>query len=138
MGIMTTELRPGQIGVGMPALLHLQEFGSQVWSAFGEPPYLVGTALTGKVYRDVDVRLLLSDKDYAEQGYGHPANTHTNLKWVAMCMAFSALGAKMTGLPIDFQIQQATWAEARYPTEPRSALGLVGLRYGKDGREEKA
>ena len=51
-------------GVGMPAALLLDEFGSQVWSAFGSPPYLVGSALAGKKWRDVDVRLILSDEEY--------------------------------------------------------------------------
>ena len=37
--------------VGMPAALMLHEFGSQVWHAFGEPPYLVGSALRGKQWR---------------------------------------------------------------------------------------
>lgn len=51
------------MGVGMPAYLLLQEFGSQVWHAFGTPPYLVGSALDGKQWRDVDIRLILADAD---------------------------------------------------------------------------
>ena len=42
--------------------------------------------------------------------------------------AFRRIGAtRMTGLPIDFQIQQQTWANATF-FGPRSALGLVALR----------
>lgn len=114
--------------VGMPAALMLQEFGSQVWHAFGTPPYLVGSALHTKQWRDVDVRLILPDDEYAALGLGKPNLPHHNGKWVALCMAFSALGRQMTGLPIDFQIQQQTRANAEYDG-PRSALCVVALRF---------
>lgn len=118
------------VGVGMPQALWLNEFGSQVWSAFGEVPYLVGSALTGKQWRDVDVRLILSDKTYASMKLGSPNDQHRNAKWVALCMAFSLLGKHMTGLPIDFQIQQASHANKLFRC-PRSALGITELRLRK-------
>lgn len=130
----------GRLRVGMPATLWLNEFGSQVWSAFGEIPYLVGSALKNELISgrgkkakpspqpfDVDVRVILSDKEYKRQGYGDPKRCHRNGKWVAMCLAFSELGKRMTGLPIDFQIQQQT--EANKDKSPRSALGIVALRF---------
>ena len=116
-----------KVGVGMPATLWLHEFGSQVWSAFGDCPYLVGSALTGKQWRDVDVRVILSDEVYEAMGLGDPMHPHQNGKWVALCMAFSALGNHMTGLPIDFQIQQSSYAN-EWCQGPRSALGVVPLR----------
>lgn len=116
--------------VGMPASLWLHEFGSQVWSAFGSPPYLVGSALQGeREPHDVDVRVILSDEEYASQGFGDPRDPHRNAKWVALVLAFSALGKAMTGLPIDFQIQQQT--EANKDKGPRSAIGIVALRIAK-------
>jgi len=115
------------VGVGMPATLYLHEFGSQVWNFFGEPPYLVGSALYGKKWRDVDVRLILDDGEYERLGLGKPGLTHLNGKWVSLCLAYSALGKSMTGLPIDFQIQQRTFTNEQY-NEPRSALGVVALR----------
>lgn len=116
------------MGVGMPAALYLDEFGSHVWSAFGHTPYLVGSALTQKHgWRDVDVRLILPDDEYAVL-FGDPKQTHRNPKWVAMVLAFSALGRQMTGLPIDFQIQQQSKANADFDA-PRSAIGMVGLRF---------
>ena len=54
---------PG-FGVGMPAHLYLEQFGSLVWEAFGHPPYLVGSAIMGKQWRDVDVRLILPDDEW--------------------------------------------------------------------------
>lgn len=117
------------MSVGFPACLKLQEFGSHVWSAFGEVPYHVGSSLLEKKdWRDVDVRLLLDDGVYASMGFGDPTDQHQNGKWVALCLAFSALGKEMTGLPIDFQIQQRTWANETFDGL-RSALGLVPLRW---------
>lgn len=120
--------------VGMPASLWLHEFGSQVWAAFGSPPYHVGSSLTGEhLPKDVDVRMILDDEEYEAMGFGDPARPHDNGRWVAMTLAFSALGEKMTGLPIDFQIQQQTYANEHFgkPGHQRSALGLVPLRIRK-------
>lgn len=121
------------VGVGMPHALKLDEFGSQLWSAFDKPAYLVGSALKGKNWRDVDVRMILDDDEYEKMGFGNPRDTHRNAKWVAYVLAFSALGREMTGLPIDFQIQQQTLANEQYPTRgnPRSALGIIELRITK-------
>lgn len=111
----------------MPAFLYLHEFGSQVWAAFGHPPYLVGSALLGnRTPNDIDVRLILPDDQY-EQMFGDPDRTHSNGKWVSMVLAYSALGKAMTGLPIDFQIQSQSKANAENDG-PRSALGLTPLR----------
>lgn len=116
------------MGVGMPAALLLDEFGSQVWSAFGHPPYLVGSALREKSgWRDVDVRLILPDDEWEAMGLGNPEMDHRNGKWNALCLAFSSLGKQMTGLPIDFQIQQQSHANKAFD-EQRSALGMVPLR----------
>jgi hypothetical protein len=116
------------IGVGMPALLYLEQFGSIVWDAFGTPPYLVGSALEGKEWRDVDVRLILPDSDY-ERMFGEPAWVERACgRWAALCMAFSALGCRMTGLPIDFQIQMRTRANDTYRGCRRQALGVVSNR----------
>ena len=119
-------------GVGMPAGLWLNEFGSLVMSAFDEVPYQVGSSIAGagKPWRDVDVRVILDDAVWEAMGLGDPERTHSNGKWVAMCLAFSTLGKAMTGLPIDFQLQQRTQANAKYrgPDDHRSALGFVPLR----------
>lgn len=119
------------MGVGMPASLYLHEFGSQVCFAFGHLPYHVGSSLTSKEWRDVDVRLILPDDEYVALGLGKPNLAHHNGKWVALCMAFSALGRHMTGLPIDFQIQEQSRANAEY-SGPRSTIGIVALRLEKE------
>ena len=115
------------MGVGMPQTLLLNEFGSKIIDAFGDIPYHVGSSLTKKTgWRDVDVRLILDDDVYAAM-LGSPVHTHSNEKWVSMCLAFSLMGKYMTGLPIDFQIQQKSKANRDYDG-PRSAIGLVPLR----------
>lgn len=113
------------VGVGMPQDILLQQFGELIHDAFGEWPYLVGSALKSKQWRDVDVRLILSDEDYERfTGDAIPINPPIcNRKWAALCLAFSVLGKQMTGLPIDFQIQQQTEANQLYDG-PRSALIL--------------
>ena len=116
-------------GIGMPGILWLQEFGDLVYLAFGEPPYQVGSSLTGKQWRDVDVRLILSDEKYAAMGFGDPKNPHESPRWVAFVLAFSALGKQMTGLPIDFQIQSQTEANENPANDGlRSALIVGALR----------
>lgn len=129
--------------VGMPAALYLQEFGSHVWAAFGQPPYLVGSALLTKQWRDVDVRLILDDEEYVRLGLGAPNRSGSqNAKWVSLCMAYSALATKMTGLPVDFQIQAMSranqiWGGEKRGEHPRFALGITPLRTMRSETDEK-
>lgn len=109
------------MSVGMPEYLKLLKFGQKVYDAFGAVSYHVGSSLTTKSWRDVDVRLILPDETYSSLGLGDPNNPYSSPKWVALVLAFSALGKEMTGLPIDFQIQQRTWANEKYDG-PRGAL----------------
>ena len=126
------------MGVGFPAALLLDEFGSQVWAAFGVPPYHVGSSLTEKSgWRDVDVRLILDDEVYESMGLGKPNLPSHNGKWCALCLAFSVLGKEMTGLPIDFQIQQRSRANTEFDG-PRSVLGIIPLRLRSNHAEEEA
>lgn len=122
------------MGVGMPADLYLEEFGYQVWAAFRAVPYHVGSSLMGKQWRDVDVRLILPDEEYERMRLGDPKNPHLNSKWVSLVMAYSALGKAMTGLPIDFQIQQQSYANEHYPGKEhtRSALGILARSRHKE------
>lgn len=120
------------MGVGMPTALLLHEFGSKVWDAFGHVPYHVGSSLELKTgWRDVDVRLILPDDEYAAMGLGKPNLPSHNAKWVALCLAFSELGKIMTGLPIDFQIQQMSRANEDHD-KPRSAIGMMPHRFSSN------
>lgn len=121
-----------EVGVGMPAALYLDDFGGKVWEAFGAVAYLVGSAFRGKAWRDVDVRVLIDDEEYAGMGLGDPGRG--NAKWAALCLAFSELGRQMTGLPIDFQIQQRSHANDAHggPRQPLIAP-FMRAEGGKNG-----
>lgn len=127
-------LNPHPWGVGMPALLLLQQFGRVIHDAYGVYPYLVGSVLEYKtVPRDVDVRLILPAKHPDLRTFGKPYT-----RWATICAALALLGKQLTGLPIDFQIQNSAVA-ARYsdglylplgdpgdagPGQPKQAAGL--------------
>lgn len=119
-------------GIGMPHQMYLHQFGSLLWEAFGSPSYLVGSALIGKSWRDVDIRFLMVDTkfDLTFPGVLGIEDCQQNGKWVAWCLAWSALGEKITGLPIDFQIQRISEAN-KYYDKPRSCIGIIPLRLHK-------
>jgi hypothetical protein len=105
----------------MPAGIWLNKFGVIVRDYFGHVPYHVGSSLTTKDWRDVDVRLILPDDEFAER-FGGVHASFVRPDFAAITLAFSALGREMTGLPIDFQIQSRTWANEHYGSHRRSAL----------------
>lgn len=113
-------------GVGQPAGLYLEQFGRVLYEAFGTPAYHVGSSMPGKGpgWRDVDVRLMLDDEVYEAMGFGDPKRPHDNARWVAFTLAFTALGRQMTGLPIDFQIQQTSRANEVEGNAARNAIGI--------------
>ncbi len=105
----------------MPAGIWLTKFGVIVRDYFGHVPYHVGSSLSSKQWRDVDVRLIIPDDEFAERFGDRNQSAETNPKLGAITLAFATLGQQMTGLPIDFQIQPQSWANEKYPG-PRSAL----------------
>jgi hypothetical protein len=105
----------------MPAGIWLTKFGVIVRDYFGHVPYQVGSSLDRKDWRDVDVRLILPDEEFAERFGDIFRSSETDPRLAAITLAFAALGQQMTGLPIDFQIQPQSHANKVYPG-PRSAL----------------
>lgn len=101
-------------------LYHLDHACQLVSRAFGgEHPYLVGTAGVGgaESYRDVDVRLMLDDEEFA-------AACPTRERWELLCLAIGTYLRDRTGLPVDFQIQRVREANERFDG-PRNPLGIV-------------
>jgi hypothetical protein len=125
------EAKPILIGVGMPAALHLDAFGQSIYDAFGEIPYLVGSAMHTKQWRDIDVRLMLPDDAFQAMFPDYTDYNQADPKWALLCAAISELGRVRTGLPIDFQIQPVSDANKRYP-KPRNPLGLHYTRADAD------
>lgn len=80
-------------------------------------PFLVGSATKRADFRDVDIRLLMDDAVFDVWFRGRlDAVRFTN-------RAFSVWGQQETGLPIDFQVQRMTEANAKF-TEPRTPMGV--------------
>ena len=103
----------------------LEEWCRSVYALFGDVPYLVGSAMSSKDYRDVDIRLIVADEDF-DARWGaldgvEPGQALLRIR--LMNRAISIWGQQETGLPIDFQIQRMTEANAQYP-DPRNPMGL--------------
>lgn len=99
----------------------LESWGQDVCSMFrGEMPYLVGSSMTRPDYRDVDVRMLLPDHQHAK------LKKRVNLQQLGLTV--SLWGQRVTGLPIDFQVQQRTAANEKYDA-PRRPLAMPHEEY---------
>lgn len=86
--------------------------------AFGWGVFQVGSSLQRGNYRDVDVRCMLDDDEYAHLFSGKPARLRVLNAAVTLWLG------RATGLPIDFQFQDTTAANAEFGG-PRSALGVT-------------
>lgn len=120
------------MGVGMPQSLLLKQFGDYVRDAFGHMAYHVGSSLEKKDgWRDVDVRVLIPDEAWVALELGEPGYEHNNRRWRAITLAWSAFGRAHTGLPIDFQLQQQSYANREFGRDKgssRSALFTAGAQ----------
>lgn len=87
---------------------------------FDHHPYLVGSVLYRQDWRDVDVRMILDDDEFDAL----PCDP------MVLNVAFSVWGQQVTGLPIDFQFQRRTEANAEFGGG-RHALGLSKPKYVK-------
>lgn len=102
-----------------------------VAEAFDSPPYLVGSATQGPDFRDVDLRLILTDEDF---DYWFLDRV---MLWSLICMTISQHLATITGLPIDFQIQRMTEANEKHPTTHRHPMGMRTRPYAGGGDATK-
>ncbi len=91
---------------------------------FGWATYLVGTAMgprDGKPPRDIDVRTIVDDKQYDR------LRKAIGAKGIAFLgIAIGQYLASLTDLPIDYQLQRMTEANALHDG-PRSPLGHRNL-----------
>lgn len=119
-------LTPKATYVGAPACFLLEQAAQHVTKAFNTVGcFLVGSALTRPNWRDVDVRLMLTDEEFEKLFPGTKARHYEhNAKWLLLTTSISLWMTKFTGLPIDFQIQPMTHANERHKGR-RSAIGLT-------------
>lgn len=96
----------------------LEEWCHNVWRLFRSYPYLVGSSgIGGRTdYRDVDLRLIVYDEEF-------DALWNDVVKVRLMNRAISVWGQHETGLPIDFQIQRMTEANAKFGGQSRNPMG---------------
>ena len=114
--------------IGAPQFFRLNEACRIINDAFdfGYGVYLVGSSLVRRDYRDVDLRCIVSDEDYARLFPGIGAGPWRHPFWSLLCSSISLYLSQTSGLPIDFQIQSMTEANRDYPSpeHQRNALGL--------------
>ena len=121
--------------LGAPQVFRLNHACRLINDALGGTCYLVGSSLERRDYRDVDVRLMLSDEDFDRLFFGTP-ESQWNARWSFLCMTTSTWLREQTGLPVDFQIQRATEANAKHEGQ-RQPLGFF-LDYPGDRPREPA
>lgn len=116
--------------IGQPQGMLLAQFGDVIQQAFGtHSVYHVGSSLMAKeTWRDVDVRVLLTEEQWEKLGLLEPKNSHYDPKWRSLCIVFSHYGKHMTGLPIDFQLQRIKEANEEHKGGLRSYLGTYDMK----------
>lgn len=105
-------------------LHELDEACAPFLSAFGEHPYLVGSASQTPHFRDVDVRLILADNEYDALFASRKG------LWALLSRLGSTYLRSRTGLPIDFQVQRQSEANEKFGDlgrTPRNPLGSRSL-----------
>lgn len=107
--------------LGAPQMFNLNMACLAVSEAFGIP-YLVGSALTHRDHRDVDVRCILDDTRFAAI-FGTQVGAVYNARLALLNASISLWLSQHSGLPVDFQFQQQTDANAKFDGA-RHAIGL--------------
>jgi hypothetical protein len=111
--------------VGAPQVFELELCCRQIVEAFDGfgAVYLVGSSIERKDWRDIDLRLIMSDGDFAKLFPDAGEHWEHDPRWLLMTCAISEWISKRTDLPIDFQFQPMTHANERHEG-PRHAMGL--------------
>lgn len=111
--------------IGAPAAFKLELACQHLNRAFGGwGCYHVGSSRERANWRDVDVRMILDDKDFDKLFPDAQENSwEFDPRWLLMTVAISEWLSKETGLPIDFQFQKQSHANERH-SKPRNAVGL--------------
>jgi hypothetical protein len=121
------EQRTKGIYVGAPACFSLEIECRLISEAFGGYGcYVVGSALERPDWRDVDVRYILSDEEFAKLFPDAGDHWEHDARWLLLITSISERMSRITGLPIDFQIQPQTHANERH----KGLRNAVGLKIG--------
>lgn len=95
--------------------------------AFGWCIFQVGSSLQRRDWHDIDVRCILDDDEWTRMFPGEKPESdgRRRPRLAILSVAISEWLRARTGLPVDFQFQQMTAANAEFGEAPRSALGVV-------------
>lgn len=94
----------------------LRQWGGTLREAFGVMPYHVGSSVgDSRDYRDVDVRIMLDDDD--------PLLAVPE-RHLALNVALTVWGQRVTGLPIDCQLQAVSVGNDPKNNGPRRPIGM--------------
>jgi hypothetical protein len=117
--------------VGAPAVFALRMACQDLDRAFGGYGcYLVGSALDRPDWRDVDVRCIMGDADFAALFPDAKEHWECDPRWLWMTVSISERLSRLTGLPVDFQFQPQTHANRRFKGGRRDCISMY---IGKDG-----
>lgn len=126
--------------VGAPAIFTLEYACQQINQAYAYCDlahiYMVGSALERPDWRDVDLRMIMSDADFQREfpdAHGE-GGWEMDPKWILLTASISGYLTKLTGLPIDFQFQPQTHANARHKGR-RNAMGMNLIPKSKEAEE---
>lgn len=114
--------------IGAPACFALEEACRHVAEAFGAYRgvagiYVVGSCLERPDWRDIDVRLIMEDADFAALFPNAGNHWEHDARWLLLTVAISERLSRQTGLPIDFQFQPQTHANKCHKGR-RNAIGF--------------
>ena len=116
--------------IGAPAVFALELACRDICDAFdGYGCYVVGSSMERPDWRDVDVRFIMADEEFVKLFPGvspmmlKNAAWEKDTRWLLLTVSISERLSKVTGLPIDFQFQPQTFANARHKGQ-RNAIGL--------------
>jgi hypothetical protein len=120
-----SEVRKKAVYIGAPACFSLELAIVPLMRSFDAIGcYVVGSCLERPDWRDVDVRMMLTDEVFAKEfPQAHDGLWECDTRWLLLTTAISEYLSKRTGLPIDFQFQPQTRANRMHPGA-RQALGL--------------
>lgn len=111
--------------IGAPQMFNLNQCCRPLTDAFGRGTiFLVGSSIKHRDFRDVDIRCILSDKEFDKMFPGIIENHQLDARWSLICSAISEWLSNRTSLPIDFQIQRRTDVNAKHDNGDRYALGM--------------
>lgn len=125
--------------IGAPACFALEQACQHINRAFESYGcYVVGSALERADWRDVDVRMIMADSDFHRlfpDASPNEGSWEFDPRWLLLTVSISLWLSKMTGLPVDFQIQPQTHANNVHKGK-RNAVGLEFTPKSKDGKSD--